>query len=479
MMIYFTMRFGTEQNRLYYVYVNQDFNRIESIPQILFEYPSGASAIDGDITKVGDKYHLFYVAHDGQPGIKQAVSDRISGDYEYDPRWYDFEPKSCEAPTVWKRLGEDKWVLMYDVYSITPHNFAFTETSDFITFKNLGRFNEGVMKSTNFNAPKHGAVVHLTTEEADKLEAYWSKNKRKYVSTASIQRNPLFPGYYADPEILYSEQTQKYYVYPTTDGIPGWGGTSFKAFSSADLKTWKEERVVLDLRQVSWAKKERMGTLHHREKTNRRQLQVLFLLHGGEASGRGGSRPSARPVQGQRQPLIGKGLPGGMKRGQNIDPDVFTDPVSGKTYLYWGNYYMAVCELNDDMVSVKPNTTKILIDNDRHYSEAPYVFYRDGYYYFTWSKNDTRSADYEVRYVRSKSPVGPIDPSKSRVVVCKKPDQAFMPQATSPSCKCPARTNGTSSTTASSSPTASRWGVKRVITAKSAWTVCFLMKTAQ
>ena len=67
---------------------------------------------------------------------------------------------------------------------------------------------------------------------------------------------------------------------------------------------------------------------------------------------------------------------------------------------------MAVCELNDDMVSVKPNTTKILIDNDRHYSEAPYVFYRDGYYYFTWSKNDTRSADYEVRYVRSKPDQG-------------------------------------------------------------------------
>lgn len=52
MMIYFTMRFGNEQNRLYYVYVNQDFNRIESIPQILFEYPSGASAIDGDITPI-------------------------------------------------------------------------------------------------------------------------------------------------------------------------------------------------------------------------------------------------------------------------------------------------------------------------------------------------------------------------------------------------------------------------------------------
>ncbi len=190
LMIYYTMRFRNERNKLYYVYVNDDFDVSRPaptalrIPQTKRFRPSTATS-----PKVGDKYHLFYVAHDGQPGIKQAVSDRISGDYEYDPRWYDFEPKSCEAPTVWKRLGEDKWVLMYDVYSITPHNFAFTETSDFITFKNLGRFNEGVMKSTNFNAPKHGAVVHLTTEEADKLEAYWSKNKRKYVSTASIQRN--------------------------------------------------------------------------------------------------------------------------------------------------------------------------------------------------------------------------------------------------------------------------------------------------
>ena len=160
LMIYYTMRFRNEANKLYYVYVNDDFDTIESLPQILFEYPNeGVSAIDGDITKVGDKYHLFYVAHDGPAGIKQAVSDRANGDYEYDPRWYDFEPKACEAPTVWKRIGEDKWVLMYDVYSVTPHNFGFIETSDFVNFKNLGRFNEGVMKTTNYNAPKHGAVT--------------------------------------------------------------------------------------------------------------------------------------------------------------------------------------------------------------------------------------------------------------------------------------------------------------------------------
>ena len=189
LMIYYTMRFKNEQNRLYYVYVNDDFNRIESMPQILFEYPmDNISAIDGDITKAGGKYHLFYVAHDGNGGIKQAVSSRMDGGYEYDPRWYDFEPEACEAPNVWKRIGEDKWVLMYDIFSIHPHNFGFAETSDFINFKNLGHFNEGVMKTTNFTSPKHGAVIHLTKEEADRLENYWKENQRDYDRTRFLKK---------------------------------------------------------------------------------------------------------------------------------------------------------------------------------------------------------------------------------------------------------------------------------------------------
>ena len=426
LMIYYTMRFRNEANKLYYVYVNDDFDTIESFLQILFVFPNvGVSAIDGDITKVGDKYHLFYVAHDGPAGIKQAVSDRANGDYEYDPRWYDFEPKACEAPTVWKRIGEDKWVLMYDVYSVTPHNFGFIETSDFVNFKNLGRFNEGVMKTTNYNAPKHGAVIHLTTEEADNLEKYWQKNKRKYVSTASIQKNPIIQGYYADPEVMYSEKTGRYYIYPTCDGIPNWGSTQFKAFSSSDLVNWKEEGGILDLKNVSWAKKNAWAPSIIEKKQADGNYKYYYYFTAEKQIGVAISDHPTGPFIDSGKPLIGRELPKGMPRGQNIDPDVFTDPVSGNTYLYWGNYYMAVCELNDDMVSVKPNTTRILIGHDAHYSEAAHVFYRNGYYYFTWSKNDTRSTEYEVRYVRSKSPVGPINPAESQVVICKKPEQGI------------------------------------------------------
>ena len=181
MMIYFTMRYGTEPTRLYYVYVNDEFNKIESVPQILFEYPAdGVSAIDGDITPIYNpkkkamEYHLFYVAHEAVGGIKHAVSDRIHGGYRYDARWYDYEKGACEAPNVWKRIGEDKWVLMYDIFTIHPHNFGFVETSDFVHFEHLGRFNEGKMKTTNFRSPKHGAVIHLTQDEADSLERFWN-----------------------------------------------------------------------------------------------------------------------------------------------------------------------------------------------------------------------------------------------------------------------------------------------------------------
>lgn len=178
LMIYFTMRFGTGQNRLYYAYVNDDFDRLETIPQVLYEYPKRSiSAIDGDISYAKGKYHLFYVAHDGTPGIKQATSSRPDGGWVYDDKWYDPETVACEAPTVWKRIGEDKWVLMYDIYGLNPHNFGFSETSDFVNFTDLGRFNEGVMKTVNFTSPKHGAVTYLTAEEADRLESYWNNRK--------------------------------------------------------------------------------------------------------------------------------------------------------------------------------------------------------------------------------------------------------------------------------------------------------------
>ncbi len=172
-MIYYSMRYKDGRIGLFYTYANKEFTELVSKPQLLYEYPKEVSYIDGDITKVGDKYHLFYVPHDGTPGVKQAVSTNLTSGYAYDSVWYDSEEVRVEAPNIWKRIGEDKWVLMYDIYGLKPANFGFRETTDFINFTDLGRFNEGVMKATNFEVPKHGAVIPIAKGEAARLSSHW------------------------------------------------------------------------------------------------------------------------------------------------------------------------------------------------------------------------------------------------------------------------------------------------------------------
>lgn len=184
-MVYFTIRTRGEyldggkpeekKTRLFYAYTDDDFTTLVSKPELLFEYPNAdIQVLDADICPMPDgRYFMTYVAQENPGGIMMAFSDRINGGYQYQPGQIDAEPKSCEAPNTWKRIGEDKWVVMYDVFSVNPHNFGFVETTDFKTFTPLGRFNEGVMKTTNFTSPKHGAVIHVTAEEADRLRRHF------------------------------------------------------------------------------------------------------------------------------------------------------------------------------------------------------------------------------------------------------------------------------------------------------------------
>ena len=174
MMIHFTMRFGNGRNRLYYSYMDPTFTKLEQEPTLLFEYPNDkVNYIDGDITKVAGKFILAYTPQDPGPGVKIATSGTLTSGYVYQEAWIPVARGACEAPSIWKRIGENRWVIMFDAYSTKPHDLGFTETSDFKTFTPLGLFDHGVMKSLNFNGAKHGAVIHLTAVEARRLAAHW------------------------------------------------------------------------------------------------------------------------------------------------------------------------------------------------------------------------------------------------------------------------------------------------------------------
>lgn len=185
LLMHFTIRMRTGVNLIYYVYMNDDFNQMISEPKLLFEAPMNENGvprytvIDSDIIKVGDTYHLFYVSHEKGATVKHATSPSITGPYTLDNLYDDGERQGHEAPNCWKRLGQDKWVVMFDNYSRRPHNFGFVETSDFRNFTMIGYFDgEGSpMKRANFSEQKHGAVAPLTVKEAKALEKYWKKKK--------------------------------------------------------------------------------------------------------------------------------------------------------------------------------------------------------------------------------------------------------------------------------------------------------------
>ena len=166
MMVYFTIRYNNKECHMYYSYTDYDFTKLETTPKRITEI----GGLDGDITKTGNQYQLFYVSN---ARVLHSASSKINEGYKIDTTRIDPEKVSTEAPNLFKRLSTDKYVLMYDVYGARPSNMGFSETTDFITYTNLGHFNEGVMKTTNFKSPKHGAVTYLTKKELKTIAKHW------------------------------------------------------------------------------------------------------------------------------------------------------------------------------------------------------------------------------------------------------------------------------------------------------------------
>ena len=180
LMVYFTIRpTGKGKTKLYYAYANDEFTSLITEPELLFEYPDeNVQILDADIMPMPDgRYCMTYCAQSGPAGIKMAISNHINRGYVYQDPQIDAEKGSCEAPTMYKILGQDKWILMYDIFSIKPHNFGFMETTDFQTFRHIGRFGDGATQRFGFSEQKHGAVTHITEEDAERLEQYWNGSR--------------------------------------------------------------------------------------------------------------------------------------------------------------------------------------------------------------------------------------------------------------------------------------------------------------
>ena len=165
-MIYWSMRFGTDKDKIYYAYANKDFTGLESVPKQLFFSPDNAACIDGDIEFKDGQYHLFFKTEDRQPGIKKAVSDQLTTGYVMkNDNYLQQTSEAVEGAGTFRLNNSEEWILMYDLYK--KGKYQFTKSTDLEKFTAV---DDEV--SMDFH-PRHGTVLPITAKEAAALTNKW------------------------------------------------------------------------------------------------------------------------------------------------------------------------------------------------------------------------------------------------------------------------------------------------------------------
>lgn len=219
--------------------------------------------------------------------------------------------------------------------------------------------------------------------------------------------NPVFPGWYADPEGAIFEN--QYWIFPTYSALYE-DQTFFDAYSSPDLINWTKHPRVFDNNSATWVK-QAMWAPAIIEKDGK-----YFLFFGGndiqsddEYGGIGvavADHPGGPYKDYLGKPLIDKFYHG----AQPIDQFVFKDK-DGSYYIYYGGWrHCNVAKLKDDFTGFEPLPSGEIFQEvtPENYVEGPFMFMRNDKYYFMWSEGGWGGPNYCVAYAIADSPFGPF-----------------------------------------------------------------------
>ena len=222
------------------------------------------------------------------------------------------------------------------------------------------------------------------------------------------QRNPVIEGWYADPEgVIFGE---RYWIYPTYSA-PYDQQTFFDAFSSPDLVNWTKHPRILDVSAVKWAKRAMWAPAAIE---NGGKYYLFFSandIQNDRQLGGIGVAVADQP-EGPYKDHLGKPLIDKFHNGaQPIDQFVFRDK-DGTHYMFYGGWrHCNVVKLNDDFTGLVPfaDGTTFKEVTPRGYVEGPFMFLKDGKYYFMWSEGGWTGPNYSVAYAIADSPLGPFE----------------------------------------------------------------------
>src|SRR6201991_400801 len=224
---------------------------------------------------------------------------------------------------------------------------------------------------------------------------------------AATSGNPIFPGWYADPEAAIFDKT--YWVFPTFSAKYK-DQVFFDAFSSTDLIRWQKHAGILDTNAVRWAKRAMWAPAI----TKKEGKYYFFFgandIQNDSAAGGIGVAVADRP-EGPYKDYLGRPLVDKFHNGaQPIDQMCFHDK-DGSWYLIYGGWrHCNIARLKPDFTGFIPfaNGTIFKEITPEKYVEGPYMIYRKGKYYFMWSEGGWTGPDYSVAYAMADNPMGPF-----------------------------------------------------------------------
>jgi beta-xylosidase len=218
--------------------------------------------------------------------------------------------------------------------------------------------------------------------------------------------NPIIQGWYADPE--GAVLNKQYWVYPTySDKYEK--QVFFDAFSSPDLVNWTRHSTILDTQRVKWAHRAMWAPAI----VAKDKKYFLFFsandMHENEEGGIGVA--VADKPGGPFKDYLGKPLINEIKNGaQPIDQFVFKDK-DGQYYIIYGGWkHCNIARLKSDFTGLLPFPDGTIYKEitPENYVEGPFMFIKDGRYYFMWSEGGWGGPDYSVAYAMADSPLGPF-----------------------------------------------------------------------
>jgi beta-xylosidase len=220
--------------------------------------------------------------------------------------------------------------------------------------------------------------------------------------------NPLFPGWYADPEgAVFNKQ---YWIYPTYSA-PYNEQVFFDAFSSKDLVNWSKHSRILDTANVKWARR----AVWAPAVVEKGGQYFLFFgandIQNNNQQGGIGVAVADNPA-GPFKDYLGKPLIDKFYNGaQPIDQFVFKDK-DGQYYIIYGGWrHCNIAKLKEDFTGLIPydDGTTFKEITPTGYVEGPFMFIRNGKYYFMWSEGGWTGPNYSVAYAIAASPFGPFE----------------------------------------------------------------------